>query len=248
MDSDAIQTLLQDVTPGPWRVGPVDDCRVEDADGNEVAQIDGDYNSPDLWPKMEANARFIAAARDLVPALTAERDAQTARADAAEAEVARRLEMHECAMAERDDCIEDWSKAKKEIARLTAELDAMRAGQDALVAATYEVAEAAIMKAWHFSGSITEFERTFDDNDAVIRAITHLKSMTPSDATAALDAKLRAERNKALEDAADAPFPADWLDNPKPMGFKDQGVYARGFRACRAVILAMIEPEEPTNE
>ena len=38
----------------------------------------------------------------------------------------RRTEMHECAMEERDDCIEDWSKANDQICRLTAELDAMR--------------------------------------------------------------------------------------------------------------------------
>jgi hypothetical protein len=56
-------------TPGPWRVGPVDDTRVEDANGNEVAQIDGDYNHPDTWPLMEANARLIAAAPDLLAAL-----------------------------------------------------------------------------------------------------------------------------------------------------------------------------------
>lgn len=39
----------------------------------------------------------------------------------------RRTEMHECAMEERDNCIEDWSKANDQICRLTAELDAMRA-------------------------------------------------------------------------------------------------------------------------
>ena len=49
-------------TPGPWRVGPVDDTVVTDAAGNEVAAIDGDYNSPGTWPQMEANARLIAAA------------------------------------------------------------------------------------------------------------------------------------------------------------------------------------------
>lgn len=83
--NEAVERLLDGVTPGPWRVGPVDDTRVEDADGNEVAQIDGDYNSPELWPKMEANARFIAAARDLVPALLKERDALRTRIDELEA-------------------------------------------------------------------------------------------------------------------------------------------------------------------
>lgn len=55
---------------------------------------------------------------------------------AAQAEIARltnavkfREEMHECAMAERDDCIMDWSEAKSEIARLTAERDAAMAGR-----------------------------------------------------------------------------------------------------------------------
>lgn len=60
-------------TPGPWVVGPVDDTVVTHlgADGvrYEVAQIDGDYNEPDLWPVMEANARLIAAAPDLLAAL-----------------------------------------------------------------------------------------------------------------------------------------------------------------------------------
>ena len=62
-------------TPGPWRVGPVDDTRVEDANGNEVAQIDGDYNQPDTWPLMEANARLIAAAPDMLAALKAAKEA-----------------------------------------------------------------------------------------------------------------------------------------------------------------------------
>ncbi|GHC12728.1 hypothetical protein GCM10007291_07540 [Gemmobacter nanjingensis] len=111
-----------------------------------------------------------------------------------------------------------------------AELTALRAGQDALVAVAYEAAEAAIMKAWHFSGSITEFERTFDDNDAVIRAITHLKSMTPADATAALDAKLRAERNKVRRDIA------EWVRPQR------NHIPATGEEFANA-ILAMIEPE-----
>lgn len=52
-------------TPGPWRVGPVDDTVVVAADGSEIAAIDGDYNEPDLWPMMEANARRIARVPDM---------------------------------------------------------------------------------------------------------------------------------------------------------------------------------------
>lgn len=65
------QGLLDGATPGPWRVGPVDDTIVTAPDGTTVAEIDGDYNSPDLWPMMEANARLIAAAPDLAQALIA---------------------------------------------------------------------------------------------------------------------------------------------------------------------------------
>jgi hypothetical protein len=61
-------------TPGPWVVGPVDDTVVTHlgADGARyiVAEIAGDYNQPDTWPIMEANARLIAAA----PETAAERD------------------------------------------------------------------------------------------------------------------------------------------------------------------------------
>lgn len=184
---EAVEWLLDGVTPGPWRVGPVDDCRVEDADGNEVAQIDGDYNSPDLWPKMEANARFIAAARELVPALAAERDEQTARADAAGAEVAR----------------------------LTAELSALRAGQYALVAAVCDVA----------ASMIEDNMRHAAELGREIWPIPDIRALTTADATAALEAKLRVERNKALRDAADQFDDGVQLGNP------------------RAAILAMIEPE-----
>ncbi len=52
-----------------WRVSPTDDTVVIDVDRNIVAEISGDYNHPDTWPIMEANARLIAAAPDLYEAL-----------------------------------------------------------------------------------------------------------------------------------------------------------------------------------
>ena len=62
-------------TPGPWVVGPIDDTAVthlgKDGIRYEVAAVDGDYNDPDEWPIMEANARLIAAAPDLLAVVKA---------------------------------------------------------------------------------------------------------------------------------------------------------------------------------
>ena len=112
--TEAVAKLLDGVTPGPWVFDPRFSTIV--AGEKCIAVV---FTS-------DANAHFIASVRDLVPALLAERDAQAARADAADADVARRLEMHECAMAERDDCIEDWSRANDRIKALLAERDALR--------------------------------------------------------------------------------------------------------------------------
>lgn len=107
--TEAVERLLDGVTPGPWtlRLAYDDDRAVIDGTGFPVA-----------YDVASADRRFIATARDLVPALLAERDALAAAKWSAEADVARRLEMHECAMAERDDCIEDWSKANDRIKAL----------------------------------------------------------------------------------------------------------------------------------
>ena len=64
----AVTALMDGVTDGPWTTGKVlFDCVFA---GGEVVSTGGSEG-----PKAEANARFIAAARQLVPALLAERDA-----------------------------------------------------------------------------------------------------------------------------------------------------------------------------
>ena len=67
-DTTAIRAQMEALSgfaPGPWKVSPTDDTTVITHDRNMVAEIDGDYNEPDLWPIMEANARLIAAAPDM---------------------------------------------------------------------------------------------------------------------------------------------------------------------------------------
>lgn len=64
-------------TPGPWRLHLVDDTTIIDKSGRFVASVcggdedlvDQDYNNPDEWPILEANARLIASAPDLLEAL-----------------------------------------------------------------------------------------------------------------------------------------------------------------------------------
>lgn len=104
--TEAVTNLLDGVTPGPWSGDP-----------RFSTIVAGEKCIVEVFTS-DADAHFITAARDLVPALLAERDALAAAEWAAEADVARRLEMHECAMAERDDCIEDWSKANDRIKAL----------------------------------------------------------------------------------------------------------------------------------
>lgn len=64
-----LRDLLAAAIPGPWRVSLTDDTVVIGPDRAEVAAIDGDYNEPDLWPIMEANARLIALTPQLAAAL-----------------------------------------------------------------------------------------------------------------------------------------------------------------------------------
>jgi hypothetical protein len=81
--AEAVAKVLDGVTDGPWLEEFAD---VYNSAGEVVALIDGEYL---------ADARFIAAARELVPALSrdleamrAERDAAIARAEQAETRVA----------------------------------------------------------------------------------------------------------------------------------------------------------------
>ena len=69
--------------PGPWRLHLVDDTTIIDIGNRFIASACGsgddlggaDYNNPDEWPTLEANAALIAAAPALYEALESAREA-----------------------------------------------------------------------------------------------------------------------------------------------------------------------------
>lgn len=95
--NEAVERLLDGVTPGPWRMNTViTSCGVchkigpwphKWRHGIEMSACIYDDYPPSLegTDNMQANAGFIAAARDLVPALLKERDALRTRIDELEA-------------------------------------------------------------------------------------------------------------------------------------------------------------------
>lgn len=88
----------------------------------------------------------------------------------------------------RDDHIALVEAKDVEIAHLTAELTALRAGQDALVAAAYEAAA-------HWLMTVPE---NLPSRDHYAK---HIRRLPPADATAALNAMLRDARTAALREA-----------------------------------------------
>lgn len=86
--TEAVEALLKDVTPGPWeynarkQVGPIsqEDDQSYGMICDAVCELDYTYH----W---RSDARFIAAARELVPALLAERDALRAEVERLKAQV-----------------------------------------------------------------------------------------------------------------------------------------------------------------
>ena len=130
--TEAVERLLEDVTPGPWEwaaiyCGDVHHL-VHWVEGETFPSGDrryiqihsdgsagGEYN-PDIDVD-GPNGRFIATARELVPALLAERDRLMKERDEARAQLARREEMHDCAMEERDDATlySDEQKARVKV-------------------------------------------------------------------------------------------------------------------------------------
>lgn len=69
----ALKQAMEKATAGPWRLSCPDDTLVI-CDTREIAEAAGDYDNYDDYPVMEANAAFIALARNELPALLEENE------------------------------------------------------------------------------------------------------------------------------------------------------------------------------
>ncbi|PTX49091.1 hypothetical protein IQ03_02434 [Gemmobacter caeni] len=151
---------------------------------------------------------------------------QVAR-DAAEAREQALLSTYD---AERKALVENVAM-RHDIARLTAELTALRAGQDALVTAAYE---AAAEKCDDYADTI-ENDTLIDGSEgwALNQAAGLIRAMPTAAATAAMNARLRAERNKVRREVAKL------YENGGGPGLGGWDYFGDFYDA----ILAMIEPE-----
>ena len=174
---EAIAALLDGVTPGPWHVAP-DGYRVTDKlvtfDGQGARH--GDTPNIVIFAETKPNAHFIAAARDLVPALAAD----IARLTAALSE----------AQFERDN-----NRAKLEVAK--SERDTARAE----TAMAFELAEDAAFGATQPDGFAPEEEWLAEEQRE--NCCDAIRAITPADASAALAARDAAMRNEGRRQAAE---------------------------------------------
>lgn len=94
-DISALRALAEKATPGPWRQHLVDDTVVIDATGEVIAEtfpdggVDDDIDFATDTEQREANAAFIAAARDALPRACATIEAQAKEIAERDAEIAR---------------------------------------------------------------------------------------------------------------------------------------------------------------
>jgi hypothetical protein len=115
MTDDEIRAMLADVTPGPWRITPDEEGEPAlciEGQGFDICTAWGGYNAG------EADARFIAASRDLVPALLARAEAAEAGRDDLRAKLDEAV-----ACLRRLDVGEGWAalEARATLARITGE-------------------------------------------------------------------------------------------------------------------------------
>ena len=152
----AVTRLLENVTPGPWHVdGPLWNQIIWSSSDNRVcfmAHTSGLDDARDL-----ATAAFIAAARDLVPALLAERDAALAEVarlstppdDAEVAELVAELgeplviiEGYSADYVDTDDVRERMGKAADALTRLSHAHAAEKDKRDGMEHALYALTKA----------------------------------------------------------------------------------------------------------
>lgn len=196
---EAIAALLDGVTPGPWVEFISDDggkwsgwpVSIECTSIVDKTIIRPGGHWPYEWDAKTscneacANARFIAAARDLVPALAEERD------------------------------------------RLRAQLEVA----NAMVAAAYNAAAECCDEYYYIAP--TEMEAEILD-DQLEHTSNCIRSLTPHDAAAALEARDRRMRNEGRRQAAQIAL--DWFYDPERDTVTDNRLPEE--------ILASLEPED----
>lgn len=188
---EAVERLLGGVTPGPWTR---EAQSIYHSGGHGlVAHLKAHEWHRD-WPTLERDGDFIAAARELIPALAAERDAQTARADAAEVREKALLSSYD---EERKVMVENVA-LKAEVARLTADLDWLKrsifgsanyhpcllTGNFAEMAQTTEAARVGALA--RAEAAEAEVERLRAENERLREALTTKRDYVKDVATGAL--------------------------------------------------------------
>jgi len=236
----AVTALMDGVTEGPWYLS----SGHMQSNGQLYWQVETAYdavvNNQFCWAQGDhgANARFIAAARQLVPALVAERDAADQRAAALLARVAA-LEA-DCAAA-RNAAAENYARAEK----AEAERDAALAGVVKVKPLVWEKLGERAWRApspffgsfrvecygggpWQALWSVPGFCDTFVDGDFA----------GPDDAKQAIDARIRA----ALQPDPDA-RQADLAKAWQPIETAPRGVEVGGNNAVSWMVLAWPDGE-----
>lgn len=179
----AIAALMDGVTPGPWNFKHVILC-VDDDVGFEIASVDGCVHDENV---VIANGAFIAASRELVPALAAERDALKAEVDLL-------LWPPLCGQPKITDVYQILDSADRAHAAMCRSLEMTSTLVGDMAAAIRELRaerDAAVARAAPVEARVAELEAEVERLMAEIADLDFLRHEGGSDSVAAMEAMLR---------------------------------------------------------